>query len=100
MKRILLLPVKIAMLPVFLVMTFFQLLSAILLVLSTKVMAIIASLLTLFAVIVLCSGNTRDGLMLLLITLLLSPCGIPFFAEQIWKGINNVRGMIFRIVIS
>ena len=89
---------RIALMPIVLLLTAIHFLLALLLVLSTRVLAIISSLGITLSLLLFVTGDYRNGGIFLLLAWLISPIGLPLIAEWVWKGLDNVRGMMWRIV--
>lgn len=89
---------RIALMPFVLLLTAIHFLLALLLVLSTRVLAIISSLGITLSLLLFVTGDYRNGGIFLLLAWLISPIGLPLIAEWLWRGLDNVRGMMWRIV--
>ena len=89
---------RIALMPIVLLLTAIHFLLALLLVLSTRVLAIISSLGITLSLLLFVTGDCRNGGIFLLLAWLISPIGLPLIAEWLWRGLDNVRGMMWRIV--
>lgn len=89
---------RIALMPIVLLLTAIHFLLALLLVLSTRVLAIISSLGITLSLMLFVIGDYRNGGIFLLLAWLISPIGLPLIAEWLWRGLDNVRGMMWRIV--
>ena len=89
---------RIALMPIVLLLTAIHFLLALLLVLSTRVLAIISSLGITLSLLLFVTGDYRNGGIFLLLAWLISPLGLPLIAEWLWRGLDNVRGMMWRIV--
>lgn len=89
---------RIALMPIVLLLTAIHFLLALLLVLSTRVLAIISSLGITLSLLLFVTGDYRNGGIFLLLAWLISPIGIPLIAEWVWKGLDNIRGLMWRIV--
>lgn len=89
---------RIALMPIVLLLTAIHFLLALLLVLSTRVLAIISSLGITLSLLLFVTGDYRNGGIFLLLAWLISPIGLPLIAEWLWKGLDNIRGMMWRIV--
>ncbi|MBE5774043.1 MAG: hypothetical protein E7337_08930 [Clostridiales bacterium] len=71
---------------------------ALLLALSTRVLTIISSLGVTLSLLLFVTGDYKNGGIFLLLAWLISPIGLPLIAEWLWRGLDNVRGMMWRIV--
>ena len=52
-----------------------------------------------FAVPVFICGMGKSGCLLLILAWFISPLGLPLIADFLWKGLDNLRGVLFRIVL-
>ena len=84
--------------PVLLVMTAMTFLMGLVLAISTRVLALVSSLFMFLALLVFLIGNWRDGTVLLILAWAVSPYGLPWIAEYCWKGVDNLRGIMWRLV--
>ena len=84
--------------PIILLLTAVTFLLALLLALSTRVLAIISSLGVTLSLLLFVTGDYRNGGIFLLLAWLISPIGLPLTAEWLWRGLDNVRGVMWRIV--
>lgn len=89
---------RIVLIPIVLLLTAIHFLLALLLVLSTRVLAIISSLGVTLSLLLFVTGDYRNGGIFLLLAWLISPIGLPLIAEWLWKGLDNIRGMMWRFV--
>ena len=89
---------RILLAPAVLLLTAIHFLLALLLVLSTRVLAIISSLGITLSLLLFVTGDYRNGGIFLLLAWLISPIGLPLIAEWLWKGLDNIRGLMWRIV--
>lgn len=89
---------RIALMPIVLLLTVIHFLLALLLVLSTRVLAIISSLGITLSLLLFVTGDYRNGGIFLLLAWLISPIGLPLIAEWVWKGLDNIRGLMWRFV--
>lgn len=89
---------RIALMPIVLLLTAIHFLLALLLALSTRVLAIISSLGITLSLLLFVTGDYRNGGIFLLLAWLISPIGLPLIAEWVWKGLDNIRGLMWRIV--
>ena len=93
-------PLKLIFAPLITVMTIFSFALGLLIALSSKALAVVSCALAAFAVPVFICGMGRSGCMLLILAWLMSPLGLPLIAEWLWRGIDNLRGVILRRVIG
>lgn len=84
--------------PIVLLLTAVTFLLALLLAISTRVLAIISSLGITLSLLLFVTGDYRNGGIFLLLAWLISPIGLPLIDEWLWRGLDNVRGMMWRIV--
>lgn len=89
---------RIALMPIVLLLTAIHFLLALLLVLSTRVFAIISSLGITLSLLLFVTGDYRNGGIFLLLAWLISPIGLPLIPEWVWKGLDNIRGLMWRFV--
>ena len=84
--------------PIILLLTAVTFLLALLLAISTRVLAIISSLGATLSLLLFVTGDYKNGGIFLLLAWLISPIGLPLIAEWLWRGLDNVRGVMWRIV--
>lgn len=96
--KLLKLPVKITLAPIVLAMTGIVFVLALMMAVSTRLLAIVSSLLGTFALLVFITGDAKNGCMVLLLAFLVSPYGLPKAAEWLWCGLDNLRGRLWRFV--
>ena len=84
--------------PIVLLLTAVTFLLALLLAISTRALAVISSLGVTLSLLLFVTGDYRNGGIFLLLAWLISPIGLPLIAEWLWRGLDNVRGMIWRLV--
>lgn len=89
---------RIVLMPIVLLLTAIHFLLALFLVFSTRVLAIISSLGITLSLLLFVTGDYKNGGIFLLLAWLISPIGLPLIAEWLWRGLDNVRGMMWRIV--
>ena len=89
---------RVVMAPVMLVLTAIIFLLALILAISTRALAIISSLGVTLSLLLFVTGDYKNGGIFLLLAWLISPIGLPLIAEWLWRGLDNVRGMMWRIV--
>ena len=94
MLQLIRIPLKVLLAPAVLLLTVIIFLLA----LSTRVLAIISSLGITLSLLLFVTGDYRNGGIFLLLAWLISPIGLPLIAEWLWRGLDNVRGMMWRIV--
>ena len=84
--------------PIILLLTAVTFLLALLLALSTRVLTIISSLGITLSLLLFVTGDYKNSGIFLLLAWLISPIGLPLIAEWLWRGLDNVRGMMWRLV--
>ncbi len=84
--------------PIILLLTAVTFLLALLIALSTRVLTIISSLGITLSLLLFVTGDYKNGGIFLLLAWLISPIGLPLIAEWLWRGLDNVRGMMWRLV--
>lgn len=89
---------KLLFAPLIAVMTVATFFLGLVVVVSSKVLAVISAALVAFAVPVFICGMAKSGCMLLVLAWLVSPIGLPLIADWLWKGLDNLRGAIMRWV--
>lgn len=98
--KIILLSIKILLAPVALLMTAVLVPLALLLALSTRLLAILSSVGILLSLLLFVTGDYKNGGIFLLLALLISPYGLPMIAEWLWKRAADVRGLMWRFVFG
>lgn len=68
--------------------------------LSSKALAVVSFALAAFAVPVFICGMDKSGCLLLILAWLISPLGLPLIADWLWRGLNNLRGIVMRFVFG
>ena len=89
---------KMCLTPVVMLLTAIIFLMALILAISTRAFAIISSLGITFSLLLFVTGDYRNGGIFLLLAWLISPIGLPLIAEWLWKGLDNIRGLMWRFV--
>jgi len=84
--------------PAVLLLTVVTFLLALLLAVSTRALAIISSLGVTLSLLLFLTGDHKNGSIFLLLAWSISPLGLPLIAEWLWKGLDNLRGMMWRFV--
>ena len=84
--------------PIILLLTAVTFLLALLLAISTRALAVISSLGVTLSLLLFVTGDYKNGGIFLLLAWLISPIGLPLIAEWLWRGLDNVRGMMWRLV--
>ena len=68
--------------------------------LSSKALAVVSFALAAFAVPVFICGVDKSGCLLLILAWLISPLGLPLIADWLWRGLDNLRGILLRVVLE
>lgn len=84
--------------PIVLLLTAVTFLLALLLAISTRALAVISSLGVTLSLLLFVTGDYKNGGIFLLLAWLISPIGLPLIAEWLWRALDNVRGVMWRIV--
>lgn len=96
--KLLKLPMKMILAPIVLAMTGVVFALALMMAISTRLLAIVSSLLGTFALLVFMTGDAKNGCMVLLLAFLVSPYGLPKAAEWLWCGFDSLRGRLWKFV--
>lgn len=86
--------------PLVLALTVISFFLALLLAVSTRLLAVVSSLTGLLALLLFLSGNSTNGLIFLILAFAISPLGLPLIAERLWKGFDFLRGVLWRFVFA
>ncbi len=89
---------KILLAPIVLMLTAITFMLALLLAVSTHLLAIIASIGVTLSMLLFVTGDDHNGGIFLLLAWLISPLGLPLLAEWLWKGLDSFRGVLWRFV--
>lgn len=89
---------RIIMAPAAVLLTAIIFLLALILAVSTRALSIISSLGVTLALLLFITGDYKNGGIFLLLAWLISPIGLPLIAEWLWKGLDNMRGVLWRFV--
>ena len=68
--------------------------------LSSKALGVVSFALAAFAVPVFICGMDKSGCLLLILAWLISPLGLPLIADWLWRGLDNLRGIVIRFVFG
>ena len=68
--------------------------------LSSKALAVVSFALAAFAVPVFICGMDKSGCLLLILAWLIGPLGLPLIADWLWRGLDNLRGIVMHFVLS
>ena len=85
---------KILLAPVSLMISLFVWLCAGLISCSTVIFKLASGILTLFALLVLVTYSVKNGIILLVIALLVSPVGLPLIAVRLLDGLVSLNSRI------
>lgn len=91
---------RIVLAPAALLLTFVCFLLALLLALSTRVLAIVSSIGVTLALLLFVTGDDKNGGIFLLLAFAVCPYGLPLIAEWLWKRLADVRGVMWRFVFG
>ena len=89
---------RILLAPIVLLLTIIIFVLALLLAISTRALAIVASLGVTLSLLLFITGDHKNGSIFLLLAWFISPLGLPMIAEWLWKGLDNIRGVMWRFV--
>ena len=68
--------------------------------LSSRALAVVSFALAAFAVPVFICGMDKSGCLLLILAWLISPLGLPLIADWLWRGLDNLRGVVMHIIVG
>ena len=68
--------------------------------LSSKALAVVSFALAAFAVPVFICGMDKSGCLLLILAWLIGPLGLPLIVDWLWRGLDNLRGIVMRFVFG
>ena len=89
---------RILLAPSVMLLTIITFALALLLAISTRALAVVSSLGVTLSLLLFITGDHKNGGIFLLLTWLISPLGLPMIAEWLWKGLDNIRGVMWRFV--
>lgn len=89
---------RILLAPIVLLLTIIIFVLALLLAISTRALAVVSSLGVTLSLLLFITGDHKNGGIFLLLAWLISPLGLPMIAEWLWKGLDNIRGVMWRFV--
>lgn len=84
--------------PAVLLLTVATFLLALILAVSTRALAIFSSLGVTLSLLLFLTGDNKNGSIFLLLAWSISPLGLPLIAEWLWRGLDNMRGVMWRFV--
>lgn len=93
-------PLKMLFAPLIAVMTIITFVLGLMVTVSSRLLAVVSFALAAFAVPVFICGMDKSGCLLLILALVISPLGLPLIADLLWRGLDNLRGVILRWVLG
>ena len=90
---------KLLFAPLIALITIFTFFLGIVVAVSSKALAVVSFALAAFAVPVFICGMDKSGCLLLILAWFISPLGLPLVADLLWRGLDNLRGMVMRITL-
>ena len=90
---------KLLFAPLIALMTIFTFVLGLVVAVSSKALAVVSFALAAFAVPVFICGMAKSGCLLLILAWFISPLGLPLIADLLWRGLDNLRGMVMRITL-
>lgn len=91
---------KLLFAPVIALMTIITFVLGLVVAVSSKALAAVSFALAAFAVPVFICGMDKSGCLLLVLAWFISPLGLPLIADLLWRGLDNLRGVILRWVLG
>ena len=91
---------KLLFTPLIVMMTIVTFWLGLVVALSSKALAVASFALAAFAVPVFICGMDKSGCLLLILAWLISPLGLPLIADWLWRGLDNLRGIVMRFVFG
>ena len=98
--RIMRWPLKMLLAPLIALMTIITFVLGVMVSVSSMLLAVISFALAAFAVPVFICGMEKSGCLLLILAWFISPLGLPLVADLLWRGLDNLRGVILRWVLG
>ena len=98
--RIMRWPLKMLFAPLIALMTIITFVLRVMVSVSSRLLAVISFALAAFAVPVFICGMEKSGCLLLILAWFISPLGLPLVADLLWRGLDNLRGVILRWVLG
>ena len=89
---------RIILAPIVMLLTIIIFALALLLAISTRALAVVSSLGVTLSLLLFITGDHKNGGIFLLLAWFISPLGLPMAAEWLWKGLDNIRGVMWRFV--
>ena len=90
---------KVLLAPLMTLMTIITFVLGLMVAVSSKLLTIVSFALAAFAVPVFICGMNKSGCLLLILAWFISPLGLPLIADLLWRGLDNLRGMVMRITL-
>ena len=90
---------KVLLAPLIALMTIVTFVLGLMVAVSAKLLTIVSFALAAFAVPVFICGMNKSGCLLLILAWFISPLGLPLIADLLWRGLDNLRGMVMRITL-
>lgn len=90
---------KVLLAPLMTLMTIITFVLGLMVAVSSKLLAVVSFALAAFAVPVFICGMNKSGCLLLILAWFISPLGLPLIADLLWRGLDNLRGMVMRITL-
>ena len=90
---------KVLLAPLIALMTIVTFVLGLMVAVSSKLLTIVSFALGAFAVPVFICGMNKSGYLLLILAWFISPLGLPLIADLLWRGLDNLRGMVMRITL-
>ena len=91
---------KLLFTPLIVMMTIVTFVLGLVVALSSRALAVVSFALAAFAVPVFICGMDKSGCLLLILAWLISPLGLPLIADWLWRGLDNLRGIVMRFVFG
>lgn len=97
--RIMRWPLKMLFAPLIALMTIITFVLGLMVGVSSRLLAAVSFALAAFAVPIFICGMEKSGCLLLILAWFISPLGLPLVADLLWRGLDNLRGMVMRITL-
>lgn len=91
---------KLLFAPLITMMTIVTFVLGLVVALSSRALAVVSFALAAFAVPVFICGMDKSGCLLLILAWLISPLGLPLIADWLWRGLDNLRGVVMHIIVG
>lgn len=93
-------PLMMLFAPMIAVMTLVTFVLGLMVAVSSRLLAAVFFALAAFSVPVFICGMEKSGCLLLILAWVISPLGLPLVADLLWRGLDNLRGVILRWVLG